>query len=95
MLNKIKLALQLSGNAVDEELNDLISAAVSDLQVAGVTNVSIDTDDTLAQRTIISYVTYNFELLHGSKDRAEALKRAYDENKAMLSMSANYTNFGG
>lgn len=96
MLNKIKLALQLSGDVLDGELTDLMNAAVIDLNIAGVNkNVSIETTDTLAQRTIISYVIYQFELLHGSMERSAALKKVYDENKAMLSMSSNYTNFGG
>lgn len=91
MLNKIKLALQLSGTVLDSELTDLMNAAITDLNIAGVNkNVSIDTTDALAQRTIISFVVYQFELLHGSIERSEALKKIYDENKAMLSMSSLY-----
>lgn len=91
MLNKIKLALQLSGTVLDSELTDLMNAAITDLKIAGVNkNVSIDTTDALAQRTIISFVVYQFELLHGSIERSEALKKIYDENKAMLSMSSLY-----
>lgn len=93
MLNKIKLALQLSGAALDDELTDLMNAAITDLNLAGVNkNVSITTTDALAQRTIISYVVYHFELLHGSIERSERLKIVYDENKAMLSMSSLYYN---
>lgn len=94
MLEKIKTALQLSGNILDSELTDLMNAAVLDLDIAGVNqNISIETNDVLVQRTIISYVIYNFELLHGSETRAEKLKLVYDQNKAMLGMATGYTTF--
>ena len=94
MLDKVKLALLISSNDFDEELDDLIGGAVLDLNIAGVedsTVVSENPTDKLIIRAIISYCGYQFELMHGTLDRAEAFKRSYDEQKAQLSMATNYT----
>ena len=69
MLNKVKLALLISSNDFDSELTDLIGAAVIDLNIAGVdddTVVSDDPTDKLIIRAIISYCSYHFELMHGT-----------------------------
>ena len=39
MLEKVKLSLRIVTEAFDEELLDLIQAALSDLGIAGVSNV--------------------------------------------------------
>lgn len=96
MLNKVKLALLISSNDFDTELEDLIGAAVLDLNIAGVdddTVVSTDPTDKLIIRAIISYCGYMFETTHGTLDRAEAFKRSYDEQKAQLSMATGYTTW--
>lgn len=90
MLAKLKLALQISGNVLDAELNDLINAAVIDLGLAGIADFNVESADAILTRAIISYCVYQFEMVHGSLERSQALKRAYDENKAMLSMSTSY-----
>ena len=97
MLNKVKLALQISTTDFDSELEDLIQAAVLDMGLAGVddsSTVSTSSTDYLVQRAIISYVAYNFEMLHGSEDRAATLKKIYDEQKGMLGMATGYTTWG-
>lgn len=93
MLARVKLALMLSTTDFDTELNGLISAAVKDLNVAGVEGlvVTTDTADDLVIRAIITYVCYQFELIHGDQNRAKNLKVSYDEQKAQLSMSTGYT----
>lgn len=93
MLARVKLALMLSTTDFDTELNGLISAAVKDLNVAGVDGLVITTDtaDDLVIRAIITYVCYQFELIHGDQNRAKNLKVSYDEQKAQLSMSTGYT----
>lgn len=93
MLARVKLALMLSTTDFDTELNGLISAAVKDLNVAGVEGlvVTTDTADDLVIRAIITYVCYQFELIHGDQNRANNLKLSYDEQKAQLSMSTGYT----
>lgn len=97
MLNKVKLALLITENDFDAELNDLIAASLIDLGIAGVEGDTViaATTDTIVIRAIISYCAYHFELMHGSLDRSEAFKRAYDEQKAQLSMATNYTTWTG
>jgi hypothetical protein len=96
MLDKVKLALLISSDDFDSELTDLIGAAVLDLNIAGVdddTTVSDDPTDKLIIRAIISYCGYQFELIHGTLDRAEAFKKSYDEQKSQLSMASGYTTW--
>jgi hypothetical protein len=96
MLDKVKLALLISSDDFDSELTDLIGAAVLDLNIAGVddeTTVSDDPTDKLIIRAIISYCGYQFELVHGTLDRAEAFKKSYDEQKSQLSMASGYTTW--
>ena len=96
MLDRVKLALLISSEDFDDELEDLIGGAVLDLNIAGVDDeitVSDDSTDKLVIRAIISYCGYHFELIHGTLDRADAFKRSYDEQKAQLGMATNYTTW--
>jgi len=96
MLDRVKLALLISSEDFDDELEDLIGGAVLDLNIAGVddeTTVSDDPTDKLVIRAIISYCGYHFELIHGTLDRADAFKKSYDEQKAQLGMATNYTTW--
>lgn len=87
MLEIVKLALRVSGDDYDEQLNMLIAAAKEDMAVAGVDPV--DETDPLVQVAICTYCTINF----GFVEDADRLKRAYDEQKAQLSMSTGYTDW--
>lgn len=89
MLEKVKMALAISINSFDTELQDLISAAKLDLGIAGVELP--EELDAIASRAIVSYCVYHFELEHGDGLRAERFKAAYDEQKAQLSMATGYT----
>jgi len=95
MLDRVKLALLISGNDFDSELTDLIDAAAKDLGIAGVDAlvISTDTNDALIIRAIITYCGYQFEIMHGSLDRSEAYKKSYDEQKAQLGMATGYTTW--
>lgn len=90
MLEKVKMALQISSADFDAELNDLVESAKLDLNLNDVSKKA--EPDALLERAIISYVSYMFELSHGNLNRADAMKRAYDEQKAMLGMSTGYTD---
>jgi len=87
MLEKVKMALRITTNAYDDELNDLISAAQTDLGIAGV--VLPDTLDAICQRAIITYCKLHF----GEPDDYDRLKASYDEQKAQLSMATGYTEW--
>lgn len=84
-LPAVKMALRVTTNAYDTELNGLINAALLDMGIAGVTNDD-DTDD-LILRAIITYCRLNF----GKPDDYDRLKASYDEQKAQLSMATGYT----
>lgn len=88
MLNSVKLALRLTIDAYDAELESLIEAAKLDLGIAGV--VLADDLDALVKRAIITYCRMNF----GSPADYDRLKKAYDEQKAQLQMATGYTNWG-
>lgn len=93
MLSRVKLALMLSTDEFDTELNGLIQAAVKDLNIAGVDGLTIttSTNDEIVIRAIVTYCCYQFELVYGDQNRAKNLKMSYDEQKAQLSMSTGYT----
>lgn len=87
MLEKVKLALRITTNAFDDELSDLISAAQIDLGIAGV--VIPDEIDAIVSRAVITYCKLHF----GEPDEYDRIKASYDEQKAQLSMCADYTDF--
>ena len=95
MLARVKLALMLSTDQFDTELVGLIKAAVEDLGIAGVEGVTVTTDSTdeIVIRAVITYVCYQFELVYGDQNRAKNLKTSYDEQKAQLGMTTNYTEW--
>ena len=91
MHEKVKLALRITTNAFDSELNDLIDAAKIDLGIAGV-DIPVTTDqsvDVIISKAIITYCKLNF----GEPDQYDRLKASYDEQKAQLSMATGYTTW--
>ena len=87
-LADVRLALRITTSAFDKELSDLMSAAASDLGIAGVTQTC--TDDPLVRRAVITYVKMHF----GEPDEYDRLKKSYDEQKAQLATATGYTNWG-
>lgn len=85
MLERVKMALRLSTDAFDDELNDLISAAEADLGIAGVSEA--EETDPLIIRSVITYCRMNF----GEPADYDRLKASYDEQKAQMSMASGYT----
>lgn len=87
MLEKVKLALRITTNIFDDELNSLIDSAKLDLSIAGVV---LPTElDAVCERAIITYCRVNFQ---DPKDY-DRLKASYDEQKAQLSMASEYTDY--
>ena len=87
MLEKVKLALRISTDKYDSELNDLIESAKLDLGVAGV--VVPQTVDALVTKAIITYCKMSF----GLPEDYDRLKRSYDEQKAQMSNATDYTDW--
>lgn len=87
MLEKVKLALRISTDKYDSELNDLIDAAKLDLGIAGVELP--ETLDALVSKAIITYCKMSF----GLPEDYDRLKRSYDEQKAQMSNATGYTDW--
>ena len=87
MLEKVKMALRITTDAFNDELNDLIDAAKLDLGIAGV--VVPQTIDAICTRAVITYCKLHF----GETDDYDRLKASYDEQKAQLSMATGYTEW--
>ena len=88
MLEAVRMALRITTNAYDSELDSLIGAALGDLGIAGVDNTL--TDDPLVVRAVITYCRCHF----GNPPDYERLKAAYDEQKAQLQTATGYTDWG-
>lgn len=85
MLEAVKLALRISTNAFDSELNALIQAAMKDLGIAGIDAETLANDALVAQ-AIKTYVRMSF----GSPSDYDRLKRSYDEQKAQMQTATGY-----
>ena len=88
LIQYAKLALRVNTSAYDNEISQLISAALIDLRIAGV---KIPEElDAIVSTAVITYVRLHF----GQPEDYDRVKRSYDEQKAQLSMSSAYTNWG-
>lgn len=86
-LNAVKLALRMTGNDFDSEIEGLIASAQKDLGIAGV--VIPSEDEAIVNTAIITYVKMSF----GEPDEYDRLKRSYDEQKAQLSTATGFTRW--
>ena len=89
MIERVKLALRITTYAFDQEIADLIDAALRDLGIAGVTNDDIT--DPLIIRAVVTYCKCNF----GQPDDYDRLKASYDDQKAQMSMATGSTTWTG
>lgn len=85
MLTAVKLALRISTNAYDDEIQALIDAAFLDLGIAGVDARTIEQDPLVVQ-AVKTYVRMSF----GSPADYDRLKRSYDEQKAQMQTATGY-----
>ena len=86
-LDKVKMGLRIKTTAYDEELADLITAAQTDLGIAGVEVPS--TLDEIVTRAIVTYCKMSF----GLPEDYDMLKKSYDEQKAQLVTATGYTDW--
>ena len=89
MLEQIKMALRITTNAYDAELNNLIAAAAIDLGITGVNEERESVNNPIIIRAVSTYCKMNF----GTVDDYDRLKASYDEQKAQLSMATGYTDW--
>lgn len=88
MLEKIKLALRVDSDDLDDEIQDTIDAAKADLQLSGVLESKIVETDSLILRAIKIYCKAEF-----STDDKESTRYAnsYNMLKNHLCLSTDYT----
>lgn len=89
MVDRVKKALRLTTDAFDDDLQDLIEAALCDLGIAGITQAQ--QTDPLIRRAVITYCKLHFG---DHPEDADRLKESYDEQKKQLSMATGYTDWG-
>lgn len=89
ILGLVKMALRVTTDAYDTELNNLLDSAELDLGIAGVV---YDSADAVINQAIITYCKMHF----GSPSDTEYknLKASYDEQKAQLGTATGYTVWG-
>ncbi|MEG7342558.1 head-tail connector protein [Bacillus cereus] len=88
MLEVVKKALRVSHNALDDEIDDLIEAARTDLKLSGVSGFkSNDDTDPLIKRAIIMYTKANF--IADAKE-SERFQESYKMLKIHLALAGDY-----
>lgn len=95
LLDDVKVACRVTSAAFDNELSDLILAGLADIGVTDIKAellVQSDVPDPLIKQAVITYVRMNFGF--EADNYYKRLKGSYDEQKAQLSMSSQYTNWG-
>ena len=88
MLEAVKTSLRMNGTDLDEEIQDLIEAAESDLALSGVMKERIVETDPLIKRAVIIYCKAHF----GYEDvkMSERFEQSYISLKQHLTLSQEY-----
>lgn len=92
ILDEVKVALRVTSNAYDTELNNLILSSLNDLKIAGVSvpeDANVETAPPVLRTAIITYCKCNF----GMREDYDRLKASYDEQKAQLKSNSDYHNW--
>lgn len=90
MLELVKTALRITATAFDDEIQQLINAALIDLGFGGASaDVLTENHDAVINQAVITYVKMNF----GLPEDYDKLKKSYDEQKAQLGTATGYTNW--
>lgn len=92
ILDEVKVALRVTSNAYDTELNNLILSSLNDLKIAGVSvpeDANVENATPVLRTAIITYCKCNF----GTREDYDRLKASYDEQKAQLKSNSDYHNW--
>lgn len=87
MLEKVKLALSITADTFDDELNDLISAALLDLGIAGL--IDIDQTDALIILAVVTFCKMHFK----TPENFDRLAATYHSLKSTLGVVSDYSSF--
>lgn len=85
MLEAVKLALAVTANEYDAEIQDLIDSALLDLKTNGVMVDNL-TEDKLLMQAVKTYVRANFQ----SPADYDRLAKSYDQQKGHLMLAKGY-----
>lgn len=88
MLSEVKLSMAITSTAFDSEIESLISAALLDLGISGVSQTE---PDALVKRAVMTYCRMNFQ----SPPDYDRLAESYRQQKINLMTASGYTNWGG
>lgn len=89
LLGNLKKVMRITSDTFDDELHDLVSAALADLRLSGVSADKVaDVDDPLIRRAIFTYVKAHFGWDNADHER---LLKAYEMLKTHLTLSQEYT----
>lgn len=88
MLEKIKLALRIDDDILDEEIQDSIDAAKADLKLSGILESKIVETDPLIIRAIKTFCKIEFST---DDKEAERYRNSYEMLKDHLALSIDYT----
>jgi hypothetical protein len=86
LIDTCKMAMRVTTDAYDTEIQEYIDAAKLDLGIAGV---EAAVPDSLVNKAIMTYVRMSF----GAPSNYDKLKKAYDEQKAQLMNATGYTDW--
>ncbi|MDU7339039.1 MAG: head-tail connector protein [Clostridium sp.] len=90
LFDRVKLALRIRNSAFDDdEVQPIIDACKMDLKLSNVNKA--EDDDPLIQRAVILYAKGMF----GYSEDSEKFMKAYEFQKASLSVSPDYNMKGG
>ena len=87
MLDAVRLAMRITDEAYDAELESLIAAALLDLSIGGVTP---DPADELIRRAVITYCRMHF----GTPPDYDRLEQSYKWQKCQMMYATGYTDWG-
>ena len=90
ILNKVKTALRINHDKLDDELTDQIEAAVNDLGMVGV-DMSKNGDPLI----VAAIKTYVLAHMTDDKSKAELYETRYDKQKSCLKLSSKYGTYIG
>lgn len=90
MLEQIKLALRITTDAVDEEIQTLIDAAIAEMRGLGVTASVEGSEDPQIVTAVVAYCKWQF----GANEDADRWRDIYHNKLAQLKTMTGYTDWG-
>jgi hypothetical protein len=88
VLEAVKKALDVTVDDYDKEIEELIDAALMDMELTGI-NIRNRQDPRILM-AVKTFCRINFK----SPPDYDRLKASYDEQKAQLTMATGFTNWG-